>query len=71
MTITDRDLIKIGQLFGGRDAQHDTAEIAQIMGCTEGEIYNALTAARATYEAHKAWHKEHQQSVRDKSGVAA
>jgi hypothetical protein len=71
MTFGQEALIKIGQLFLGRDAQHDTAEIAQIMGCTEGEIYNALTAARATYEAHKAWHREHQQSVRGKSGVAA
>lgn len=71
MTFGQESLIKIGQLFLGRDGQHDTAEIAQIMGCTEGEIYNALTAARATYEAHKAWHMEHQQSVRDKSGVAA
>lgn len=71
MTFGQEALIKIGQLFLGRDAQHDTAEISQIMGCTEGEIYNALTAARATYEAHKAWHREYQQSVRGKSGVAA
>lgn len=64
-------LIKIGQLFLGRDAQHDTAEIAEIMGCTEGEVYNALSDARAAYIAHKTWHREHQQAVRDKSGVAA
>lgn len=71
MTFGQESLIKMGQLFLGRDSQHDTAEIAQIMGCTEGEIYNALTAARAAYKAHKAWHREYQQSVRDKSGVAA
>ena len=71
MTFGQEALIKIGQLFLGRDSQHDTAEIAQIMGCTEGEIYNALTAARAAYEAHKDWHREHQQAVRNKSGVAA
>lgn len=41
MTFGQEALIKIGQLFLGRDGQHDTAEIAQIMGCTEGEIYNA------------------------------
>ena len=64
-------LIKIGQLFGDRDEQHDTAEIAEVMECTEAEIYNALSDARAAYKAHKAWHREHQQSVRDKSGVAA
>ena len=71
MTFGQEALIKNGQLFLARDSQHDTAEIAQIMGCTEGEIYNALTAAREAYRAHKAWHKEYQQSVRDKSGVAA
>lgn len=71
MTFGQESLIKIGQLFSGRDAQHDTAEIAQIMECTEGEIYNALTAAREAYRVHKTWHREHQRSVRDKSGVAA
>ncbi len=71
MTFGQEALIKIGQLFNGRDRQHDTFDIAQIMGCTEGEIYNALSDARAAYKAHKAWHKEYQQSVRGKSGVAA
>lgn len=71
MTFGQEALIKIGQLFNGRDGQHDTAEIAQIMGCAEGEIYNALSEARAAYRAHKAWHREHQQAVRDKGGVAA
>lgn len=71
MTFGQEALIKIGQLFNGRDRHHDTAEIAEIMGCDEEDIWNAMSEARAAYRAHKAWHREHQQSVRDKSGVAA
>ncbi|GAA4180400.1 hypothetical protein [Shinella granuli] len=71
MTFGQEALIKIGQLFNGRDRQHDTAEIAKIMGCDEQDIWNALSDARAAYRVHKTWHREHQRSVRDKSGVAA
>ena len=70
MTFTDRDLIKIGRLFSGRDGKHDTAEIAEIMGCTEAEIYNALSDARAAYQEYNGWHRDHQQSVRDKARAA-
>ncbi|KNY13110.1 hypothetical protein AKG11_31050 [Shinella sp. SUS2] len=71
MTFGQEALIKIGQLFSGRDRQHDTAEIADIMGCKEADIYNALSEHRSAYRAHKAWHREHQSAVRGKSGVAA
>lgn len=71
MTFGQEALIKIGQLFSGRDGQHDTAEIAKVIGCDEEDIWNALSEARAAYRVHKAWHRDHQQSVRDKSGVAA
>lgn len=71
MTFGREALIKIGQMFSGRDGQHDTAEIAEIMECDEQDIYNALSDARAAYLAHKTWHREHQRSVREKSGVTA
>lgn len=51
MTFGQEALIKIGQLFSGRDRQHDTAEIAEIIGCDEEDIWNALSDARAAYRA--------------------
>lgn len=71
MTFGQEALIKIGQLFSGRDRQNDTAEIAAIMGCDEEDIWNALSDARAAYKAHKDWHRDYQKAVRGKSGVAA
>lgn len=58
-------LIKIGRLFSGRDRQHDTAEIADIIGCDEEDIWNALSEARAAYRVHKAWHRDYERSVRE------
>ncbi|MBN9028886.1 MAG: hypothetical protein BGO05_18590 [Rhizobiales bacterium 63-7] len=69
MTFSDRDLIKIGRLFNGRDGEHDTAEIAEIIGCDEEDIYNALNAARDAYRKYNRWHREHQQSVRNRVGA--
>lgn len=70
MTFTNSELLKIGRLFSGRDGEHDTIEIAQIMGRSEGEIYSALSDARDAYREFNGWHREHQQSVRDKARAA-
>lgn len=70
MTFTPCQLIKIGRLFCGRDSQHDTIEIAAEMECTEAEIYNALSAARAAYRNELAYRREWQQEYRDKARAA-
>lgn len=67
MTFTPWQLIKIGRLFSGRDSQHDTAEIAKRMACTEAEIYNALSDARAAYRNELAYRREWQQDYRGKA----
>ncbi|MGQ3215766.1 MAG: hypothetical protein ACT6U0_27135 [Shinella sp.] len=70
MTFTSSQLIKIGRLFSRRDRQHDTVDIAKEMECTEQDIYNALSEARAAYRADLAWHRDWQQSYRDKARAA-
>lgn len=70
MTFTPSQLIKIGRLFSGRDSQHDTKEIADIIGCDEEDVYNALSEARAAYRNELAYRRDWQQEYRDKARAA-